>query len=230
MYTFSDLFIFVLATYVVCHLYLTISQLMSRFYNDFMKRVDSLLNDFHIIATSIEAISTHLFQFNSNVRSFNDRTNRNSTQLLVVIYSLVAVFLIKLFNIDMHSLNTALSPLIARLFPLLSSYVRSPMTGAVNGQRVNFENITTDVLMPTLNEYVTMLNQHDIRRRNNITQQNNTTQQSATNNTNENDDYDAQSDITEIIVESQMPHFSSTSESQNLEELQNTDELSHMNT
>lgn len=147
MFVFSDLTTLVLAIYVGCHLYMTISTFVSKTCDSIATRVDSVIGDFHTIAKSIENLSLSITNLNHTFTSASRTYQRTNTQLLYLIYGMVGILVMQIFRIDLQSSLSSLIPMLTRL---VTAYMRGAASGTNDEYGMNEEMRT--MMMQTMME------------------------------------------------------------------------------
>jgi hypothetical protein len=182
---FQDFTTLLLAIYVGCHLYMTVSSFVSKTYKSIMTKVDNVTEDFHTIAMSISRVS---LAFDTANRSNESARN----QVLYMFYGMFFVLLTTIFRIDLSSFFSSLVPVLSRL---VSAYVRGGMQNGNNDQYGLNEEMRT-ILMQTLMQTMTgetgrvpVRPSSALPTRFGVIERNN------------NADSDTESDITEIVIE-----------------------------
>lgn len=195
MYVFSDLTTIVLAIYVGCHLYMTVSAYVSKTYDSVTRKIDSITKDFHTIARSIENASECFAELNRTNASTSRTSQRTNNQLLALIYGMVVMGLMNVFNINLQSVLSSLFPILTQL---ATAYMRGSQNGTNDQYGMNEEMRT--MLMQTLMQNIT---------RPNVTRPPTAPSTRFTTNfrnSNYDEESDTESDITEIVIENTETH------------------------
>lgn len=145
MYFVSDFLTTCLLIYAGCHIYLTLSTLLSQFISGFTKRIDDVLYDFKRISRSIEQMSNTFENVSEEFESTSRATRTSQSQLLVIIYVMVLTALVGFFRINLSDLVSSVIPILRGLFGAYTS-------GSVRGQTPNEYGMNEEMRTYLMNE------------------------------------------------------------------------------
>lgn len=120
---FSDSVTLLLAIYVGCHIFITVSGFASKTYKNLMDRVDNFTADLHTVARSVERIS-HTFD------TLNRSNNDSRFDVAKMFLGVFSILMFSYLGINSSTLTT----LIRIITSLMTAYTRGERVGQQNDQ------------------------------------------------------------------------------------------------